>query len=117
MDKNFLKGFLSGAGVTTGIGVTLISFVLIGFFASKSQKTIATIPCRFSNVIYWLKPKGQANKEIVLENAMMGTKPRSWWLKSGLKMAWYKFKGPNWIYYNFTDGKLRKDCGIKPSLK
>ena len=38
MDKDFKKGFLSGAGVTTGIGITLISFVLIGFLLLNPRK-------------------------------------------------------------------------------
>ena len=112
MDKDFKKGFLSGAGVTTGIGITLISFVLIGFFASKSQKTIATIPCRFSNVIYSLKPKGETNKKPILINGIAEIKPKIWWLKSGLKMAWYRSTAPNWTYYDFMKEKIRKDCGI-----
>ena len=112
MDKNFLKGFLSGAGVTTGIGVTLISFVLIGFFASKSQKTIATIPCRFSNVIYYLKPKGEANKKLILRNAIAETKPRIWWLTSEVEAAWFMLRSPNWTYYDFKGEKIKKDCGI-----
>ena len=112
MDKDFKKGFLSGAGVTTGIGITLISFLLIGFFAFKSEKTIATIPCRFKNVIYYLKPKGEANKEIVLANAMMGTKPRIWWLTNGVKAAWFKLSSPNWTYYDLMGEKIKKDCGI-----
>ena len=112
MDKDFKKGFLSGAGVTTGIGITLISFLLIGFFAFKSEKTIATIPCRFKNVIYYLKPKGEANKKLILRNAIAETKPKIWWLTYGVEMAWYRLSGPNWTYYDLIDKKIRKDCGI-----
>ena len=103
MNKDFKKGFNQGIGITVGVGLVVVVFIILG---SIGLITLGTIPCRVIRSGYKLRPRS----EFMMEQCKKG---------SGIcvtkfgqfQSAWNMLTAPNWMYMREIANPFKK-CGI-----